>query len=43
MLRAPVLLTWINFNPSMESSHMPKKVWNVIICPLPNFNGVSNK
>ena len=35
----PILLTWINFNPSMNSNHMLSKVWDEITYPFLNFNG----
>ena len=37
----PRLLIWINLNPSMESNHIPSKVWDQIIYPFPNFNGAT--
>ena len=37
--QGPPLLTWINFNPSRISDHMPSKVWDEITYPFPNFNG----
>ena len=41
----PLLLTWINFNPSMDKC-IPMKflffeVWDVITYPFPNFNGAT--
>ena len=33
--QAPLLLTWINFNPSMDCN-----VWDEITYAFPNFNGV---
>ena len=35
----PLLLTWINFNPSMDNNYMPRKVWDEITYPFLNFNG----
>ena len=40
--RGPILLTWINFNPSMYN-HMPSKVRDEITNPLLNFNGCTVK
>ena len=37
----PLLLTRINFNPSIISNHMPNNVWDEITYPLPNFNGAT--
>ena len=37
----PLLLTWFNFNPSMNKYHMPGKVWDGITYPFPNFNGAT--
>ena len=34
-----LLLTWFNFNPSMDSIYMPGKVWGEITYPFLNFNG----
>ena len=34
----PLLLTWLNFNPSLDQ-YMPNKVWDKISYPFPNFNG----
>ena len=34
----PLLLTWFNFNPSMDNSY---KAWNEITYPFPNFNGAT--
>ena len=33
------LLIWINYNPSMDSSDMPDKVWNENTYSFPNCNG----
>ena len=35
----PLLLSWINSNPSMDSNYMPGKVWDEITYPFLNFNG----
>ena len=35
----PLLLTWVNLNPSMD--HMPGKVWEEITYPFLNFNGAT--
>ena len=35
----PLLLTWINISPSVDSNHMPSKVWDEITYPYPNLNG----
>ena len=38
----PLLLTWINFNPSMDKlSHIQWSVGEIIIYPVPNFNGTT--
>ena len=34
----PLLLTWINFNPSMDKNHKLSKVWDEIIYPFLNIN-----
>ena len=35
-----LLLTWFNFNPSMDKyNHMPCNVWDEITYPFLNFNG----
>ena len=34
-----LLLTWINFNPSLVSNHRPGKAWEEITYQFPNFNG----
>ena len=34
----PILLTWINFNPSIDVTIL-RKVWYEIIYPFPNLNG----
>ena len=35
----PLLLTWFDFNPSMDNNHTPSKVWDGITYPFLNFNG----
>ena len=40
--KGPLLLTWINFNPSMISNHMPCKVCDEITYPFPVFNGATD-
>ena len=35
------LLTWFNFNPSMDKDHTPAKVLDKITYPFPNFNGAN--
>ena len=39
----PLLLTWINFNPSMVwiSDYMPRKVWDEIAYSFLNFNSTT--
>ena len=41
--KGPLLLTWFNFNPSMDnSSYMPDKVWDEITWySFLNFNGAT--
>ena len=39
--QGPLLLTWNNFNPSMDRNHVHYKVWEEITYPFPNFNGVA--
>ena len=34
-----LLLTWINFSPSMISNCIYHNVWDEITYPFPNFNG----
>ena len=34
-----LLLAWINFNPTRDSSYMPSEVWDDISCPFPIFEG----
>ena len=34
-----ILLTWINFNPSMDTYYIHYKMWQEITYPFPNFNG----
>ena len=34
----PFLLTWSNFNPSMDDDYIRYKVWDKITYPIPNFN-----
>ena len=34
----PLLLTWINFNPSMD---LPSKMWDEITYQLLNFNSAT--
>ena len=34
----PVLLTWINFNLSMDEWYKLSKMWDEITYPYPNFN-----
>ena len=34
----PLLLTWFNFNPSMDNYDIHHKVWDEITYPFPNFN-----
>ena len=35
----PLLITWFNFNPSMDKYHTPSKAWDGITYPFLNFNG----
>ena len=37
--QGPLLLTWFNFNPSMDNNHMPSIVRDGITYPFLNFNG----
>ena len=37
-----LLLTWINFHPSMNKHHTPSKVWDEITYQFPNFNRCKN-
>ena len=37
----PNLPTWISFNPWWISNHLHGKVWDVIICLIPNINGAN--
>ena len=38
--KVPLLLAWIEFNPSMDKiKNMPNKVWGEITYPFPNFGG----
>ena len=32
----PLLLTWYNFNSSMDNNHMPSEVWDEIIYSFPH-------
>ena len=36
----PLILTRLNFNPSMDKYNMPGKMWGEIIYPFLNFNGL---
>ena len=36
-----ILLRWINFNSIKISNHMSNEVWDEIIYPFPNLNGVT--
>ena len=40
---APLLVTWFNFNPSMDSNYIHYKVWDEITYPSLNFNGSTIK
>ena len=35
----PLLLTEINYNPSMDNNYIHHRVWTGITYPFPNFNG----
>ena len=37
----PLLLTWFNFNPSMDSNYIRYNVWDEITYPFLNFNGAT--
>ena len=37
----PFLLTWIVLIPEWISKHIPRKVWDEIAYPFPNFNGAT--
>ena len=41
-LDGPLLLTWINFNPSMLE-YIHYKVWDEITYPFQNFNGAGSR
>ena len=36
-----ILLTWFDFNPSMDKELHPFMVWDEIAYPFPNFNGAT--
>ena len=40
-LQEPLLLIWINFNPTMNKNNNHHKVWDEITYPFPNFNGAT--
>ena len=40
-ISATLLLTLINFNPSMDKYYTYSKVWDKIIYPLLNLNGAT--
>ena len=37
----PFLLTWFNFNPSMDKYIINYNVWDEITYPFLNFNGAT--
>ena len=38
----PLLLTWVNINPSQDKyNHIHYKVWDEIDYPFPKFNGAT--
>ena len=37
----PLLLTWVNFNPSMDKYLHQYNMWDEITDPFPNFNGTT--
>ena len=39
--QGPLLLTWINFNTSIDKRSQPNKLWDEIIYPYTNLNGAS--
>ena len=39
MYLGPILLTWINFNPTIISIYIHYKVWVKTTYPFLNFNG----
>ena len=42
MVASPsLLLTWINFNTTMDNNYIHYKVWDEITYPFLNFNGAT--
>ena len=39
--KLPILLSWINFNPGMDTYLHHYYVWDEIIYPFLNFNGTT--
>ena len=37
-MHKPLLLTWFNFNPSLDKQLHASKVWDEITYPFQNFN-----
>ena len=41
--QGPLLLTWTNFNPSMDKQYIHYDVCNEITYPFLNFNGATDE
>ena len=40
-MKAPLLLIWIKFDPSIDNDYIDYKVWAEITYPFPNFNSAT--